>query len=759
MIAIRQSRFSVGGSGFLPASVSMMRHSARETLAAACIALTLCVRANAQAPDGAAKMSAAAVAESLSVLRQLDSVVHTNPDDAATWYRRGMLAWALYERDRTKPPIAGLDWTLLGHMADTSLRLAALIDPQNAHYRMMAGRFLLNSGVSITRVASYGFFGAALEAARQGDDPYVHAETAIEAGRVHWRRYDTFANRWMDLGVGDCGLATQTNAALLAARGDSGRRDGAKLIADLVRQCRKPISSSAGFSGEADYLEAEALFREAFDAQPSFERAYRQLAMLLVERFRWRELEVTARTRIGAAPWDAWAWLTLGLALHRQGGHAKVVAVAFDSAFALLPREEVRRLDHLERVLRPKDTARTNAMDSVAHAAMQRLYWMSADPLWSREGNEPHVEFLARVTHAELRWTVEEMKVRGADSDRGDVHIRYGPPDLIVASKGNGGGPPDIETDWFYNTGLFFQFVGQPTFATARIPPGGEQSFGDLTAGTPVHWDNIHTIAVDTMPVQAARFRAATDSVDLYLVTLPPVAQIAKVAEVKGSVRSDVWILAGGLVPIVHDSANADAPGIRVYQRRIAAGTYVYRAEASADGARYAARATAAFVAGPDSATGFSTRGFGMSDVLLAATASSRGTPLRWSDLDILPLVGTVVRKGQIALVWENYELGNDGGTARYTVSVTIERQRSVLGRIATQFIGRVGTAAGIDRSENRVTLHFERNVPYAPALLDNVTLGLGSTPAGSYRLTIGVADRVSGRATSRSMNLTVQER
>src|SRR4051812_33081041 len=128
-----------------------MRRILRCPAIAVCALYAGAVTLRAQAPDGADKLTQAAVADSLTVLRQLDSTLHAHPRDAATWYRRGMLAWALYERDRNKPPVAGLDWTRLGQMADTSLRIAADLDGTSGQYRMMAGRFLLSSGVAMTR--------------------------------------------------------------------------------------------------------------------------------------------------------------------------------------------------------------------------------------------------------------------------------------------------------------------------------------------------------------------------------------------------------------------------------------------------------------------------------------------------------------------------------------------------------------------------------------------------------------------------------
>jgi GWxTD domain-containing protein len=726
-----------------------MRLVPRSTFATIVLSMALGSRPiNAQSPAGSATLSAGAVADSLAVLKQLDVAIATNPRDAASWFRRGMIAWSLYERDRSKPPIAGLDWTRLGRMADTSLRIAADIEPENGEYRLMVGRYLLLSGVSFTRLASYGMFQNALESARLDTNPRVLAETAVEAGRVHWRRYDALAHRVMETG----GVGTSERSTEGVA--DQGNR--AAVARDALRQIAITLDDNLGFIGEMDYRKSEALFREAFDADRTFERGYRQFAMLLVERNRWQELSAVARARIDAVPGDAWAWLTLGLSLQRADVSNRNAAAAFERGMSMLSAGERMRLDRLERLLKPADSARVARLDSATRAAVEKLYWTNADPLWSREGNEIRAEFLARITYAELRWTAEEMRVRGAETDRGNVHIRYGPPDLLYAMKG---ADSEIMTTWVYNAGLRFQFRGLPTFATAEFPSLAAPGFVDMMAVSPVRWDNIRTVRIDSIPSQVARFRATADSVDLYVATRPPIAEIRAAADVAGSVRTDFWLMSGGIRQFAHDSAKVDVPGVQTYVHRVPTGAYVFRTEATADGALYAGRALAMINAATDSATGFTTSGFGMSDVLMAASASARGTAQRWRDLTIQPILTTVVQRGEFALVWENYDLGADAGSARYQVTVTIERQRSLAGRIAAQIIGRAGSALGVDRQPDRLTIHYERSVPHAPVVLDNVALGLAETPAGSYAITVGILDRVTGRATSRAFSLTVLER
>jgi hypothetical protein len=161
---------------------------------------------------------------------------------------------------------------------------------------------------------------------------------------------------------------------------------------------------------------------------------------------------------------------------------------------------------------------------------------------------------------------------------------------------------------------------------------------------------------------------------------------------------------------------------------------------------------------GHDPATGFAMRGFGISDLLVASRTSAAPTAKRWIDFDPEPVLGAVTKGSEIALVWENYELGQTGGTSRYEISIVIDRVRSLSGRIAAEIIGRTASAIGRDMSDDRLSLKFERTVAPANTVADNIMIGLGTTPPGSYLLTLRITDRVSGRVASRTVGLTIVE-
>lgn len=736
-----------------------MRPSSRAFLVSfSAAAITLgASNARAQRPPGADTLSDAAIAESLSVLKGLREHLKKNKNDAAAWYRRGMIAWALFDRDRVRGGYPGLDWTLLGREAEAAIRTASAIEPKNIRYAITMGQYFLGTGWIFVRIQSYIVFDNALTAARASGDSALIAEAAVEQGRVHWRRYDpssfgvvpasvTMRARQV---VSDSALSRQllSTDPYTPDRTRPFTRRSLKQARDLLDAEFNP--SSGGFVGEAEYIKAEGYFREALNAMPSYTRAYQQLAMLFADRARWSELAGLARTRVQAAPNDAWAWMTLGLASHRLGD-ATNASAAFAKGFAALAPGERQRLDHLRRVLRPSDTLAFIGMSPEERAVRERMFWLMSDPLWGDDGAEPRTEFLARVAFAELRWTVEELSKRGADSDRGNIHIRYGPPDARARQEGGG------ETWWYDFAQMRFTFDGAPTFATAYF---ADPTYASLMIDSvPARWDNIADVRIDTLPANVARFRAGQDSVDVFFATRPPVEEIRHATDIATSVRSDFWLLRDGTHPVIRDSAMESTSVIRTWTQRVALGNYLYRFEARAEGSLVAGRATAALVAGTDSATGFATSGFGMSDLLLASTVEGTGgTAARWNNVRLTPLAGPVVGNKELVVVWENYDFGERGGNAEYDLSITIRRERSETGRLSARIIGGIREVLGRAVTNDRVELELDRQVAHSPTLVDQVTISLGDTPTGTYILTLNMTDRVTGRTASRTTRIAVR--
>jgi GWxTD domain-containing protein len=504
-------------------------------------------------------------------------------------------------------------------------------------------------------------------------------------------------------------------------------------------------------------MRASALFGEAATAEPTSAGAFRGLAMVYTARNRWLELAALGRSRVRLARDDPWGWMAQALAEHRLGDPITPVKT-FDSALVRFDSTTRHRLDHVERVMNQPDSVDLTELTRDAYEATVQLYWTLSDPLWSIPGTEPRTEFLARLAYAELRFTTPELDELGTESDRGRTFVRYGPANSILTYVVGLNDPERrpmgmLVSKWNYGSVGLFEFEGFD-----RLKYSEEEFVTYKQNDTPVRWDNIKHITIDSMPVQVARFRARWDSVDVVVAQLAPVAALQRASVLTTPPNAHLWIMKGGITSVAQGTRQVDMSGVTSFRARVPLGTFIYRTEATAEGASMGGRATGIIVAQEDPATGFGPDGFGMSDVLVAESVRPTvPTPLRWSDFDGRLVTERINPESELSLIWENYEFGNDGGTARYSVSIIIERERSQPGRIAAGIVRGIAGAVGIEQSADKIEMTFDREVPHRAELVDYIGLSLKDTPTGRYTLTVRVVDQVGQRGTAWSRRIVLE--
>ena len=717
----------------------------------------------------AADRTAAAWADSLAAqgdtsgaLALLDSALRVDRKNGATWHQYGLLSWNMAKSARSASFMKDQRAIRMLSAADSALRLATQFAPDSARFWLTLGRFNLTSGVSTMRFAASAQVGNALEAATKTGDRLMIATAADEVGMATWRRYEPVANR---------ALLSDGQQKIQLSMFNSFSRDKARdFIDSYINKIQPP-------TGEKDYLQAMEHFRTAVEADPTGLRYSRHLFMAYGERGRWNEMLDVATRRAREYPLDYQAQLARGLALHRLGTDRES-QVAFDSAFALMDEDESARMTRFTRILRPKPTKETKGTvgDTLAFsklpAAQQRgleqMFWFMADPLTLTNENEYRLEFLSRVAWADFRWTSDDMALRGADTDRGDIFVRYGPPDLEMtvpgtssfqASNTDGG----VTLVWAYNSGLVFFFDLPPGFGTARFAFVDRDNVEQIKSAVPVSWANIpSTRLIDTIPIRVARFRAGGDSTDAVITTLIPTDSLVRGLDVTSAPVDidfrifDQFVRVKGVESeqqgVRPDSVTA--PLARRWLRRLGPGINVVRVEALQADSKRAARAMTRI--NPES-----TIGFGMSDVLLGSKPSPRdgAAPKRWSDVDINPTPGTFARGASVGMVWEMYDLVPRDGTVTYRLSVVVERtDRSAAGSFAARLVDGLGRTVGREQtSRDKIAIGFDRTAAAAGTVVEFLSLDLSDQSAGNYRLRVEVTDRATGRKTSRLTEFTIR--
>jgi hypothetical protein len=315
---------------------------------------------------------------------------------------------------------------------------------------------------------------------------------------------------------------------------------------------------------------------------------------------------------------------------------------------------------------------------------------------------------------------------------------------------------------------MAFFFRSVPTYGTASLSQDDAWRAEELEDLVPVGWTNVPVARMmDTVRVQAARFRAGGgaggDSLDVAFYADVPVRRLVRGVDLaSGVVDMAFTTYDAGARILSRDSlrqivrfARPDAVERRFWRRRrpAADSALVYRIEAFQPDAGRAARAIGSVTLG-------AARGFGVSDVVAADAVSPRdgAEPARWHELMVTPGIG-VLRQGQsVGVMWETYELGARDGLNQYRVELEltvleVERRDFFLARI----VGGIADAVGLSaKGDAAVSLSYDRQRSASPVALDYLTLELGNAPAGRYRLTVRVTDRVTGRSTTTSRELTV---
>jgi tetratricopeptide (TPR) repeat protein len=694
----------------------------------------------------------------VSVLDQLVRLNKARPDDAAAWFHRGDLAMWLM-RNVSGRMSAGLYHADLMNHAWDAFRKAVALEPNNAKYWASLAKYYAMLGTPKRKDADSAFAKAKALSRTHGDTALL-AELLVDSGIKEWSLYSRLSGRgFVSTGAPSYMQDESRTGGMHYFMGEesvwrAAENDTVKELPRLLKSAIENVTRNASprsfdQDGASAVLRSAHDLGEAHDLAPSNPRAYRSLATLYAARGGWEELASLAGDRTRREPSDPWGWMALGLSFQRM--HASSAAEsALEKGFAGLPPADRAWLDRVDRILDPRDSVKYANATAASRAETARLLWQQADPLWAADDETPRVEFLARLVFAELRWSDSTRHIHGADTRLGELYVRYGPADNVVANF------------WIYNSGLIFAVNTGNSRYDVPARPDREADDQDVTERIrrwqPSRWDNISLARIDSMPTQVVRFRQDADSIDVFLATRAPIAELRKVTAKNQQAVAHYWLNSRDGTTKLADSLVLGGTGDMQFTRRVPSGPYYYRVESIVPGALIAGRTAASMMMGPDT-TGFASTGFGMSDVLVASSVAPRGTASRWSDFDVAPVLGDVAQGSSVAFVWENYDLGQKDGRATYTLTISLERKwKMFLNRIRARIVNSWAAMRGIEQTSERVVFTYDRTVAHAPVIADYITLDLADTPAGNYDVTVDITDNGTGRSTSRTMRVVIRE-
>jgi GWxTD domain-containing protein len=445
-------------------------------------------------------------------------------------------------------------------------------------------------------------------------------------------------------------------------------------------------------------------------------------------------------------------------------GHDSIAEVEFDKGVRFAGEDIADHYRDVSYVLREHVAEQYDDASADRRRWVEELIWRKSDPLYLSPENETRAAHLARVSFADL-WFEEPSEGRwGADTERGNIYVRYGAPERVWQiqrneqklgtqnySAGEGGGR------WiFWNYGwempnFIFQKQLRLRTASHMIASGSKSMEEDVRQVEPA----VYTASFDLYeyPAQLARFRGAADSiveVDVYSEV-----PADKLLDDPDTLDLGFFLFAGvEYIEVFKRTLSAPMqpePQALTFSLPLMAGTYEYSLEARASNDRAAVKRDT-IIAQP-----YLDGVLALSDLVLADAVTPttpepldrRGFAIRANRQQVFD------RDLPVAVYWEVYGLATDSeGYANYSVElkVTDAKGKGVLATVADAF--------GFGE-EDDIELEYERVVRFnGQRVPEYISIELIDSEPGDYRVVIEVRDRISGEdvAMQRSFQLVIVE-
>ncbi|MXW65038.1 MAG: tetratricopeptide repeat protein [Bacteroidetes bacterium SB0662_bin_6] len=200
-----------------------------------------------------------------------------------------------------------------------------------------------------------------------------------------------------------------------------------------------PVLDLSGRAQHA-YERAVAHLEDALSSDPLRHSVYRQLMKIYALKGEYDTAREMLENMHASFPEDPSTWLYLGLA-QAYGGDPQGAASAFETALQYMDNEEKIVFETLSLLLLPTEEELYEE-DPVTYASR---FWASKDPRYLTPWNERKIEHYARLVYADLLYGSEGLELRGWDTERGHILVRYGPPERdVVIVPGSSSGVRDV---------------------------------------------------------------------------------------------------------------------------------------------------------------------------------------------------------------------------------------------------------------------------------------------------------------------------
>ena len=294
-------------------------------------------------------------------------------------------------------------------------RLILKIDPENAYAHEELGKvnirdFWRYRNAIMMPGLTYGYSGDS----RASDSPTYEPEVLGFDEMLEGAAPDVAANV-LDINPDQVFLADKFNLDALRTLGVN--------VLDLSGRAERAYERAIGH------------LNKALEVDPRRRSVYDEMMQIYALKGEYTAALATLDQMYRFFPEDPKLWLYLGL-VHYRLGSMELADRCFSTAFEFMDYEMEAAYNDLGLFL-TREEKQIQAADTIAYRSR---YWTSQDPRYLTPYNERKLEHFFRLTYVDLLYGSKRLDLRGWETERGQILIRYGPPpsDVVLHPQQDG---------------------------------------------------------------------------------------------------------------------------------------------------------------------------------------------------------------------------------------------------------------------------------------------------------------------------------
>jgi len=537
-----------------------------------------------------------------------------------------------------------------------------------------------------------------------------------------------------------------------------------------------------------DYLDAEKYFAAALNTDSLCVEAFYGLSRLYEGAKENSKAINLFKKIIGIDPANKNAHLFLGMVYHRMGKEDEAGS-EFDKALGLMSYDEREDFvyNSAKMIIEPvyKDELKSLSREDI-EATLER-FWKVTNPLLLSGGNTRLLEHYSRMAYANLYFGLPKKGIDGWKTDRGEVLLRYGEPQIRITTRpyisGSGSFSPKNDIWNYENFTLTFDDYSMDGNFKFSWDRGNNARFGSSLRSNIDSFEDFERIKKESIQmykpagktfeidkeIYCFRNPDNKNEYDSYLAfTIPVFYQDGSLMKNNQPFETGIFVFdryfnsisekrsnygTARIMDIINEKQNPKKIDVIKFNLPADTASLAFEARRLSDSTYYSYHS---LVSGPD----FKKDSLDLSDIVLASNLESgveiKGA-LKRGDIYITPFITNKFNTGDKAFIYyEVYNLAKDqSGSSEFEQTITLKTHINPDEGGVKKFLRGIKNMIFGEGSRLSLTSSYQTKELNPQQYMQ---IDFSGQEPGTYDLTIEVRDKKTGIVTSKTLITEIED-